>query len=332
MQTWWAAFERPSPSRPAIRRLIEEVAPGTAVSDLGGCLSLNLWLQSADLVLRVHQPFVSRARVLALRDLRRRLAEEGLLVAEPREIRGRTIRQCEGGWAEVETYIPHQGLAPTWESYIWMFRGIGRLHRALSQQGIKVPRPAVSTFAPPGSLRRWLGVTEQAVKDDTAARSIIGQTRRLLGPLTAEWVPASMLPTQLIHGDGKLSNIRRAPSGATAYLDFGFSATRPRIHDLAHSLAWMVLRPDDTGTAEAFPWWDKVPELLSEYEDTAKATLTDSERRALPPYMAAVAMYEPAIAGYARDPIGNLRDPALARFLSIGEWILANPHAPLGAA
>ena len=327
MRAWWTDFERPSPTRADVRALIEEVTPGTSTTDLGGHLSLNLRLHSADLVIRVHQPFVSRRRILALRELRRHLAEDGLVVAEPRPISGVELRRCGDGWAEVETYIPHQVMAATWDSYVWMFRAIGRLHRRLSRLTIHVPRPAISTYAPPGSVRRWLHVTEQVAQGDPAAHSIVRHTRHLLNQLAAHWIPASALPTQLIHGDGKLSNIRRTPAGATTYLDFGFAAARPRIHDLAHSLAWMVLRPDDSGTAESFPWWSKVPELLAEYENAAQVTLTASERQALPLYTAAVPLYEPAIAGYARDPIKKLHDPTVTRFLHISEWILANPTA-----
>jgi Ser/Thr protein kinase RdoA (MazF antagonist) len=330
MRTWWADFDRPLPTEPDVRAVIQEVAPGTDVTDLGGCLSLNLWLHSANLVLRVHQPFMSRWRVLALRELRRRLADDGLLVAEPRATNGKQLRRCGDGLAELETYVPHQDLPGTWESYLWMFRGIGRLHRRLSGLNVPIPKPAVSTFAPPGSLRRWLRVTAQVVKDDPAGRSTVAHTQRLVRLLGAQWIPGRALPTHLIHGDGKLSNIRCTPNGETAYLDFGFAASRPRIHDLAHSLAWIILRPDDSGTAESFPWWNRVGELLSEYENSAHTSLTELERQALPPYMAAVPLYEPAISGYARDPIRVLRDPAVVRFLRIGEWILANPGAVSG--
>ena len=327
MRSWWADFDKASPREPAVRALVEAVSPNATVTDLGGCLSLNLLLRPANLVLRVHQPFVSRRRILALQQVRRCVAADGLVVAEARPFGTTPIRRCGNGWAELETYVPHRDRAATWDSYVWMFRSLGRLHHSLAALDVSVPRPLVSTYAPPGSLPRWLAVAERAAQHDSTARDVVRRARRLLGPLRTQWIPGPSLPTQLIHGDGKLSNIRWTATGEPAYLDFGFAAVRPRIHDLAHSLAWMVLRPDDSGSAETFPWSDGLPELLREYEDAARTRLTDLERRALPPYLAAIPLYEPAIAGYARNPIENLRDPAVDRFLRISEWVLANPTA-----
>lgn len=113
------------------------------------------------------------------------------------------------------------------------------------------------------------------------------------------------------------------------YLDFGFLAHRPRIHERAYALAFMVLRPDSHGTAEGFAW-EKVPQLVKAYEDTAQTTLTKAERTALAPYIAAVPLYLAAIAGYAADPVAQLRDETLLPFLRISEWLLAHPEAVLG--
>ncbi|WP_169512993.1 phosphotransferase [Actinopolymorpha alba] len=332
LRTWWADFNRPSASADNVRHLIEAVAPGATATDLGGCLSLNLLLRPINLVVRVHQPFVSRRRLLALQQLRRQLAGSGLNVADPLPARRRPLLRCGDSWAELEAYVPHVDLAATWDNYVWMFRGIGRLHRALAVVDTEIPRPVISTYAPPGSLRRWMSVTEQALRHDSRVRDLLRRSRKLLRSLAAQWIPQTALPTQLIHGDGKLSNIRRTPAGETAYLDFGFAAFRPRIHDLGHSLAWMVLRPDDSGTAESFPWWDRVPDLLGEYEDAAHTRLTNLELLALPASMAAVTAYQPAVAGFARDPITKLRDPTVDRFLRIGQWILANRQAVIDTA
>jgi hypothetical protein len=139
MRAWWADFDRPSAGEPGVRGLVDAVAPGSTALDLGGCLSLNLWLRPADLVLRVHQPFVSRRRLLALQELRHHLTDDGLVVAEPRAIGRRRLQRCRDGWAELETYIDHQDLAPTWDSYVWMVRSMGRLHRALAAVDVTVP-------------------------------------------------------------------------------------------------------------------------------------------------------------------------------------------------
>lgn len=66
--------------RPEVQRLIAEIDPGSDATDLGVVMSLNAHLQGAGLVLRVHQPFVTRTRLLAQHALRRRLSEQRLLV------------------------------------------------------------------------------------------------------------------------------------------------------------------------------------------------------------------------------------------------------------
>ena len=148
-------------------------------------------------------------------------------------------------------------------------------------------------------------------------------------PLRSQWVSAADLPVQLVHGDVRLSNVRQTPEGEPVFFDFGFLARRPRIHELAYSLAWIVLRPDSRGTAEGFAW-ETVPKLVQAYEDTAKTTLTAAERRALAPYIAAVPFYLMAIAGYVTDPVGHLHNQSRLTFLRIGEWLLAHPDAALG--
>jgi Ser/Thr protein kinase RdoA (MazF antagonist) len=139
-------------------------------------------------------------------------------------------------------------------------------------------------------------------------------------------VPAADLSAQLVHGDVRLSNVRRTTEGETVYFDFGFLARRPRIHDLAYALAWMMLRPDGRGTAEEFAW-ETVPQLVTAYEDAARTTLAVKERRALAPYIAAVPLYLAALAGYTNDPVAHLRDQTRRTFLRIGEWLLARPAA-----
>ena len=82
---WWLENDRSSLSDPDVQRLVAGIAPGSQAVDLGGTMSLNVELQPAGLVLRVHQPFVSRARLLALQEVRRRLADQRLTapVAQP---------------------------------------------------------------------------------------------------------------------------------------------------------------------------------------------------------------------------------------------------------
>jgi hypothetical protein len=72
-------------------------------------MSLNARLDSAGLVLRVHQPFVSRRRLLAAQDVRRRLADLGLVVPVPLHWRNSTVFRCGYRWAELVAPRPAAG-------------------------------------------------------------------------------------------------------------------------------------------------------------------------------------------------------------------------------
>lgn len=150
-----------------------------------------------------------------------------------------------------------------------------------------------------------------------------------MGCLRAQWVPATLLPVQLVHGDVRLGNVCQTPEGKPVYFDFGFLARRPRIHDLGYALAWIVLGPGGHGAAEDFAW-GRVQQLVWAYEDAAQTTLTQTERKALAPYTAAVPLYQAAIAGFRDDPAETLRGGLRPPFMRISEWLLAHPDAVLG--
>lgn len=195
---------------------------------------------------------------------------------------------------------------------------------ALATLNMTVPRPLVATYAPPGTLYRWLSITEKAVRSDAEAADIARLLRELVRRLRRQWVPASHLPQQLIHGDVRLSNVCRTSEGKVVYLDFGFLARRPRIHDLACALAFMVLALQGSQTSEKFPWHD-VPSLIEAYETGAHSRLTVMERQALAPYTAAVPLYAAALAGFGNNPIRLLRERL--SFLRLSEWLLAYTEA-----
>lgn len=318
-----------SAEHPEIRGLVAEIAPGSDVTDLGGTMSLNLRLDSAGLVLRVHPAFVSKSRTLALREIRRRLLASGLVAAEPRPLPDGDVITVDGRCVELEALVPFEKPEATWESYQWMYGTMGRLHRATARLDVSMPRPVLSTYGPPGSLRRWMSVTEPAVQHDEVAADVAGLLRRLIGVLTVDWVPESKLPVGFVHGDVRLGNVGLGPRQESVYLDFGFAARRPLVHDLAYSLAWIILRPDDQGEAERFAW-PELRGLVAAYESAAGRRLTPIERRALPSYLAAVPMYLSAIAGFMPDPVEHLRNEVRQRLLRSSEWILAHPDVVTG--
>lgn len=182
-------------------------------------------------------------------------------------------------------------------------------------------------------MRRWLPATKSAVRGDPEALEIAGFVGHLVQGLRRQWVPASELPVQLVHGDVRLGNVCRTPDGtpgtpgtpgATVYFDFGFLATRPRIHDLAYSLAFMVWALDCLRAPHRFPW-ESVPRLIRSYEAGTVSQLTPAERTALAPYTAAVPLYYAALDGFTAAPAGKRR--TRLPFLRLSEWLLAHPDA-----
>jgi len=330
---WWtddpADPDRPLLADPDVQRLIAAISPESHAIDLGGVMSLNVGLDAAGLVLRVHQPWVSRQRLLALQEVRRWLAGRGLAVPVPVSWRGTSVFRCRNRWAELETYLPHEQLPRTLDTYAWLFRAVGTLHAALRDLTVVVPRPLVATYAPPGSLRRWLPVTEAAVQHDPEAAEVARSLRALVQQLQRQWLPATALPVQFIHGDGSPRNIGRGADGSTVYLDFGFFARRPRVHELAYALAFMLLALGIHRAPDRFDW-AIIRSLVEAYETTANIRLTAAERRAMPPCTAAVPLYAAALDGFTENPAENLR--SRLPFLQLSAWLLANPAALLTEA
>jgi Ser/Thr protein kinase RdoA (MazF antagonist) len=311
---------------PNVQRLVAAVSPESHPIDLGGTMSLNVWLDKAGLVLRIHQSFVSRQRLLALQEVRRRLALQHFVVPTPIYWHNLPLLRCRNRWAEVEEYLPHKRLAHSLDAYRWLFQAMGRLHRGFGELDMAIPRPLVATYAPPDSLRRWLSVTEKAVEGDAEAMDVALLLHSLMQQLQHQWTPAKELPGQFVHGDIRLSNVGQDDEGRTVYLDFGFLAHRPRIHELGYSLAFMLLALGAQRTPEAFAW-ESIPQLVNEYENAANSRLTAAERRALVAYTAAVPLYAAALDGFTEDPVGKLC--SRAPFLQLSAWLLAHSTALL---
>lgn len=326
LQTWlaWSATD---PSVLAaeyadVLELADQISAGSPRIDLGGWTSLNLYLRSAGVVLRVHGRFITPRRVRSLRRIRRQVADAGLLAAAPQTWNGHDLLSCAGRVAELETFVPHAVPPPNWDTYRWMYAGMGRLHRAMRGADIDVPRPVDSLYAPPSTLRRWMTVTRPAVCRDPQTREVAQMIDRLVRSLRTQWVPATALPNHLIHGDLQLGNVG-AVGDQMLHLDFGCAAVRPRIHDLATALAWILHAhpPPDTFA------WHRIPDLIACYEDAAHTTITPIERAALGPYLTTVPLYLSAIAGYLDDPVDHLHDDDRRKFLGIADWVLAHSQA-----
>ncbi|MGH2442125.1 MAG: phosphotransferase enzyme family protein [Chloroflexota bacterium] len=328
LRSWWASdtadHGRLSSDDPAVRRLLTVIDPAASASNLGGTMSLNLHVKPRGLVLRVHQPFVSRRRVIALQRVRQSLARQGLVVPVPLGHDGTTTLRCGHRWAELESYVVHKQPDATIDSYRWLFAAMGDLHHALVHLDISIPRPAVAAYAPPSSLRRWLRSTVAVARAqrDESVHAVPEQAVVLLRALQRRWVPASRLPNQFVHGDVRLGNLGLSPAGDAVYLDFGFLAMRPRVHDLAYALTFILLARHAQDSPEEFDW-SIIPDLIAAYHVTAPYPLTPLERQALAPLAASVLLYPLALAGFSSTPGSQI---SLEKFkLPLTNWLLTHP-------
>jgi Ser/Thr protein kinase RdoA (MazF antagonist) len=320
-------YARPNLEDRDVQHLLARVG-STGGRDLGGSMSLNVHLEELGLVVRVHPRFEAAARLRTLRTIRRRLADQGLSVGAPQKLLGEELVEVGDRFAEAETFVEAERPAPTWASYLWMYEAAGRLHSEInvSLQSLAIPEPDVATYATPPELRRWMAATSVAVGGNEEAAAIAAEVRALIETLEQQWIEPQRLPQQLVHGDGRLGNFAQIPNGETAYFDFGFAARRPRIHELAYSLLWIVLKPDDSGLPGEFDW-PRVRELVDAYETAADRNLDDLERRALGPYLAMVPMYLASISSYTPEPCDRIKQER--RSLEIARWVLDHPGAIL---
>lgn len=320
--------DRPRLTDPDVQALLARIAPRQPVRDLGGAFSLNLHLPEEDRVLRVHAGDVSRRRLAAQQDLRCQLAKHGIRVGQPIDWNGSSLIRSGWRWAELEPYIPHEMMPFSIASYPWLFAALGALHRALDRCDVSLPRPAFSTYGPPGTLLRWFGMTAQAVAHDSAANEVVQRLRPMLQELRRQWIPARELPNRIVHGDGKLRNIVRDAAGETVYLDFGFAARRPRVHELGYALTRMLLSlgVGETEDAPARFAWEQIPILIAAYEAAAGERLSEREWRALAPSVVASALFQPAMVWCLPDAPDAIRDDERRRLMTIAAWLLAHPE------
>jgi len=318
---------RPGPDD--VQRLIDDVAPSAAVTPLDGFMNRNIQLrggagQSGDQVLRIYQRYISRARLMAIQQVRRHVAHAGLRAAVAVEWHGSSVLRCGLSYAELEPFLPHRRPEPSWESYSWLFGAMADLHRALADLALPVPRPQLSFSATPSTLQRAAARTRAAVQDDVEALSIVDRLDHQLVQLARGWVSSADLVTQIIHGDINPENIGRISDGAPVYLDFGFTARRPRIYDLAFTFIHAVLQNDKGPLAPRDVSWHRVLELIDQYQRTA-GPLSTPERRALPLYAAAVRLLFAATSYFSPEPGNSLRQQRPS--LDLASWLLDNPEA-----
>lgn len=211
---------RASPDEPAVAALIHTAAGGAGWTDLGGAFNLNLRIDShPPVVLRIHRPWVRRARVVGLRRLRDRLQETGVRVARPVPLLGRELVRVGGRWAELEEFVD---CVPATDegSYAPLFEELGRFHAALEET--------------------WEPAPPEPLDDHRTFRQIghsIAFTRRRLGPASAQLVQRMRglaselarlrneveLQSSPIHGDFKTGNLGKLRDGSWVTFDLDFA-------------------------------------------------------------------------------------------------------------
>lgn len=317
LQAWWTGNDsdpdRPNPNHRDVVRLLNRIAPGSPALDLGGTMSLNLHLPTQGLVVRVHRPFVSRVRILDEQQIRKHLHVKGVTTPIPLDIGDQPVVRCGRRWAEIEPYIEAEEPTATGASYAWLFYELGVLHRHLATFEGVVSASVAATWAPPGSLQRWLAVTLPALTDD--AEALATRVVTVARHVRQSWIPPLRFPHQVIHGDARLGNLRRRLDGSTVVLDFGFANHRPRIADIAYSLAFMALARRE----EAITLAD-IALVLEAYGDGWGMRLDPEEIRVLPAYAASVMLHTIAHAGYTAAPkaVALECEPSV----EVAEWFL----------
>lgn len=301
--------------------------------DIGGTYNLNLWVETTGgaYVVRVHRPWVSPERLASIQGVKRRLRARGFPLPESlTTLLGEGFVHAGDRLVEVERFVPHDGVADSWERYGIGFSVLGRLHDFLHRnvtEEILVP-PRVSNYQPPLTLIDWVQRTEAALRqappDEQTGRAleICAGTKALLAPIIAWWrQTGSHLPRQPIHGDFGGENLLFSQDRLVAILDFDFLAVRERLYDLAYCLYWMLARlaPDRLVDSET---WGTIGELIASYNRATSRPLSVEEARSLPIEMARVPLYWIGEAGFLPDPAGAVL--AMAGHVERSRLILEN--------
>jgi len=305
LRDWWTGDTtdpgRLPPEDPRVRDLLDRIAPGETIEDLGGAFSLNLRLTPSDRVLRVHRPMISRRRLRAEQHLRAMLCEAGIRTPLPFPIVGDTIALCGHGssqrLAELEPFVRTTEPAPSIASSRWLFHALGSLHTVASTLSLTMPRAVVATWGTPSSMSRWLAETSRAVASAPAAREQLDAAWEMLPAIRSDWVDPSRLPHHLVHGDFRLGNAVQAhDDGELVVFDMGFAAVRPRVWDVAYALGFVHLALGEAwGPATT-------DEMIALYEDACSRPLNADERRAIPAMAAIALLHTLAHAGFMANP------------------------------
>ncbi len=273
--------------------LWEVLAAGWAISpqhgrDLGGSLNLNLLVSRGDdrLVVRVHRPSVSQARLQDIQAVWDRLDAAGVPCSALVAARdGARWARAGDRLVEVERFIPHDAAMNTPHRLARGLPLLGRIHARLADMEVS-PAGRAAEFANHIEPGRVLSGTRAGTAripswhPAPAERRMATQAERLAEQVTAgEASRAARLPRQLVHGDFWDDNVFFRGQDPAFVADFGFMAERARIDDLALTLYYA-----DThiGLATSQDRIAALRPLVHAYASGLDTPLTDAERQALP--------------------------------------------------
>jgi Ser/Thr protein kinase RdoA (MazF antagonist) len=256
--------------------------------DLGGSLNLNLLAGRGgeQLVVRVHRPSVSAARLEDIQQVRDRLDAAGVPCSAlvPAGDGARWARAA-GRLVEVERFIPHAG---TMITPLRLARGLpilGRVHALLTGVDVSAAGRAVEfanqiepdcvlvgTRAGRDRIRRWHPSAHE--------RRMASEAERLAELVAAgEAALAAALPRQLTHGDFWDDNVFFRGQDPVFIADFSFMAERARIDDLALTLYYADTELGLAGTSDRIA---ALRPLVPAYASGLGEPPTSAEHQALP--------------------------------------------------
>jgi Ser/Thr protein kinase RdoA (MazF antagonist) len=255
--------------------------------DLGGSLNLNLLVHRAGepLVVRVHRPSVSPARLEAIQAVRDRLDAAGVPCSAlvPASDGARWARA--GDWlAEVERFIGHDGAMNTPPRLARGLPLLGRIHALLADavispagrvvefaNHIEPGRVLAGTRAGVARIRSWHPAPEE--------RRMARQAERLAGLVAEGEAPLiTGLARQLTHGDFWDDNVFFQGEDPVFVADFAFMADRARLDDPALTLYYADTELGRNGR-------DRIAALrplVRAYASGLGTPLSDAEQEALP--------------------------------------------------
>jgi Ser/Thr protein kinase RdoA (MazF antagonist) len=273
--------------------LWELLAAGWAIPrqrgrDLGGSLNLNLLVRRGDerLVVRVHRPSVSQARLDAIQHARQQLDAAGVPCSALVAARdGACWARAAGRLVEVERHIAHDGRMNTPPRLARGLPLLGRVHALLAGAEVSPAGRSVEfanhiepgavlsgTRAGTARIRGWHPTPDE--------EQLASQAERLAELVAAgEAGLVAGLPRQLVHGDFWDDNVFFQGETLVFVADFSFMAERARIDDLALTLYYADTEAHLTTSLDRIA---ALRPLVHRYAGGLSNPLTDAEHQALP--------------------------------------------------